>query len=157
MFKKQKEKNEFESLCNCIEDESIKQRILDAGNWYIEKAVTYKRIFYILSLFDIILPVTIPIINEMIEGDASKKIVTCISAVISIVSSLLTFTKCREKWTLYRNTVELIKMELSLYQAHKGGKKRLCKLVKRIEGIMQGEHSRWIGIIKKGSGKKKNP
>lgn len=141
------EMEDFEILYKNIGNEVIKERIRSSGQWYIERSIRYKRYFYSLSIISIILPLIISSVN--ILGDSWEnevRIVTTIaSAIVSMVTGLLTFTKCGEKWTLYRSTIEMIKSELTLFwtKTPVPDEKDLANLTYRLEEIMNKEHSRW--------------
>lgn len=68
---------------------------------------------------------------------------TITSAIVSLITALLTFTKCGEKWTLYRSTIEMMKSELALYSCKKRTDEELEKLVFKLEKIMNQEHNKW--------------
>ena len=141
------EMEDFEILYKNIGNEVIKERIRSSGQWYIERAIQYKRYFYSLSIISIILPLIISSVNILgVSWENEVRIVTTIaSAIVSMVTGLLTFTKCGEKWTLYRSTIEMIKSELTLFwtKTPVPDEKDLVNLTYRLEEIMNKEHSRW--------------
>ena len=141
------EMEDFEILYKNIGNEVIKERIRSSGQWYIERAIRYKRYFYSLSIISIILPLIISSVNILgASWENEVRIVTTIaSAIVSMVTGLLTFTKCGEKWTLYRSTIEMIKSELTLFwtKTPVPDEKDLANLTYRLEEIMNKEHSRW--------------
>ena len=141
------EMEDFEILYKNIENEVIRERIRSSGQWYIERAIRYKRYFYSLSIISIILPLIISSVNILgASWENEVRIVTTIaSAIVSMVTGLLTFTKCGEKWTLYRSTIEMIKSELTLFwtKTPVPDEKDLANLTYRLEEIMNKEHSRW--------------
>ena len=96
------EMEDFEILYKNIGNEVIKERIRSSGQWYIERAIRYKRYFYSLSIISIILPLIISSVNILgASWENEVRIVTTIaSAIVSMVTGLLTFTKCGEKWIL---------------------------------------------------------
>ena len=141
------EMEDFEILYKNIGNEVIKERIRSSGQWYIERAIRYKRYFYSLSIISIILPLIISSVNILgASWENEVRIVTTIaSAIVSMVTGLLTFTKCGEKWTLYRSTIEMIKSELTLFwtKTPVPDENDLANLTYRLEEIMNKEHSRW--------------
>lgn len=44
-----KEKEDFKKLYEGIQNDVVRERIKASGEWYIERATKYKRIFFILS------------------------------------------------------------------------------------------------------------
>lgn len=147
------EMEDFEILYRNIENEVIKERIRSSGEWYIERAIRYKRYFYTLSIISIILPLIISSINILggVYESQVRIITTIASAGVSFITGMLTFTKCGEKWTLYRSTIELIKSELTLYwtKTPDSDGKDLANLVYRLDEIMNKEHNSWKKIQQK--------
>lgn len=143
--KEKEEKEDFEKLYQNIPNEVLKARIKSSGNWYIERAIRFKRLFEILGLISIILPLIISILNNFEKTNLAVSICALLTA---LVTSLLTFTKCREKWTLYRTTIEQIKRELTLYWVDELNDEKLKELAIKIEDIMAQEHKVWIQDLK---------
>lgn len=142
------EKRDFEALYMGIRNTAIKARIKSAGEWYIEKAVLYKFLFFFFGILSIAMPLIVTINMGMPENWIYTRQVTVICSVIAALSSSLsTFLKCRDKWTLYRMTIEKIKQELSIYWAKKSGEDALYELVIKIERKMEMEHKEWRGMI----------
>lgn len=139
------EKADFAELYKGIQNEVLKARIRSAGNWYIERAIKCKAVFYILEIISIVLPLLISVLNSC---EKSNTVVTICALSTALVTSLLTFSKCREKWTLYRTTIEQIKRELTLYWVDEPDDEKLKDLAIRIEGIMEQEHKVWIRYSK---------
>lgn len=112
---------EFESLYRNIQNDVVRERIKSTGEWYIRHAKLYKILFYVFSIISIVLPLVISSINVLGTGHENEiRVVTTItSAIVSLITALLTFTKCGEKWTLYRSTIEMMKSELALYSCKK--------------------------------------
>lgn len=146
--KKIKEMKDFEILYRDIENKSIRGRIKSTGEWYIEKATHYKRIFYVLSMMAIVLPLVISAINVLGEdyGACIRVITTIGSTMVAMATGILTFTKCREKWTLYRSSIEKMKKELSLYSVGEKDDEALHKMVCRLEEMMEDERNKWREI-----------
>ena len=143
------EMEDFEILYKDIENKVVRERIRSAGEWYIDRAIRYKRYFYTLSVIGIIVPLLISCINILgiNYGEQVRVITTVASAVVSFTTSLLTFSKVKEKWTLYRNTIELIKRELTLYAIKKENDEDLVNLVCDLEELMSEERVRWEKIL----------
>lgn len=136
---------EFEFLYRGIDNAIVRERIKSTGEWYIRRAKFYKFLFYVFSIISIVLPLVISSVNVLGTGHETEiRVVTTItSAIVSLITSLLTFTKCGEKWTLYRSTVEMMKSELALYGCKKQTDAELEKLMFKLEKIMNQEHNKW--------------
>ena len=57
-----KEKEDFKKLYEGIQNDVVRERIRASGEWYIERATKYKRIFFILSAIGIIAPLLVTVI-----------------------------------------------------------------------------------------------
>ena len=138
-----------------IQNDVVRERIKASGEWYIERATKYKRIFFILSAIGIIAPLLVTVIisaglNHTDGGSdmAVRIVIAACSALASFSSTFMVVLKCKEKWTNYRNTVEQIKSELVYYSIDEETDcERLKKLVDRTEKIMREEHGRWNEIL----------
>ena len=150
-----KEKEDFKKLYEGIQNDVVRERIRASGEWYIERATKYKRIFFILSAIGIIAPLLVTVIisaglNHTDGGSdmAVRIVIAACSALASFSSTFMVVLKCKEKWTNYRNTVEQIKSELVYYSIDEETDcERLKKLVDRTEKIMREEHGRWNEIL----------
>lgn len=136
---------DFESLYRNIQNDVVRERIKSTGEWYIRHAKFYKILFYVFSIISIVLPLIISSVNVLGAGHENEiRVVTTItSAIVSLITALLTFTKCGEKWTLYRSTIEMMKSELALYNCKNRTDEELEKLVFKLEKIMNQEHNKW--------------
>lgn len=143
----EKEKNDLERLYKDIPNEAVKARIKSCGEWYIEYAILYKWIFYIFSVIGIILPLVVTMINALGCPEEIKTVTMICSVLISFCTSFLTFTKCREKWTLYRNTVEGMKRELMIYWGNEEEKTGIKNLIFNLEKYMEEEHHEWTSFV----------
>ena len=149
------EKEDFKKLYEGIQNDVVRERIRASGEWYIERATKYKRIFFILSAIGIIAPLLVTVIisaglNSTKDGNdmTFRIVIAACSALASFSSTFMVVLKCKEKWTNYRNTVEQIKSELVYYSIDEGtDSERLKKLVDRTEKIMREEHGRWNEIL----------
>ena len=85
-----------------------------------------------------------------------------ISALVTILSSVLASFKHKESWLNYRATAEALKREQYYYQARVGDyvgvEDREALFVQRVEGIMANENAEWLGIqrLKDEAGKPKS-
>lgn len=152
-YKIKKEKEDFKRLYEGITNKTVKERIRASGEWYIASAVKYKRYFFILSTIAIVAPLLITVVNSMGTGDAENAMKIRISTarysvLASFASTFLVVSKCKEKWTSYRMTLERIKSALVLYSIDEGDdEERLKRLVTRTERIMKEEHDKWQEIL----------
>lgn len=152
-YKIKKEKADFKRLYEGITNETVKERIRASGEWYIASAVKYKRYFFILSTIAIVAPLLITVVNSTggvgIRSASRIRISTArYSVLASFASTFLVVSKCKEKWTSYRMTLERIKSVLVLYSIDEGTEEeRLKRLVTRTERIMKEEHDRWQEIL----------
>lgn len=135
---------DFEELYKRFEDETVKARIKSTGEWYIKKALRYKNMYYWFSFINITLPLATTIISTGVFGEQHIKWITALlSAGATLAASSLALLKCRDKWTLYRHTVEQIKKKLSLYWACDESERSVCKLMVSLENCMEEEHNEW--------------
>lgn len=152
-FAKKREKEEFKRLYEGIPDKVLRTRVQSIGDWYIESAFKYKRIFYSCSVLAIMIPVLVTTANGIFISEAQEGVVKVFtilgSAVTALSTAFLSFSKCREKWTLYRSTFERIKRELSIYWAKENADQRLESLIVKIEDYMKEEHEEWWEISRK--------
>lgn len=146
------EKEIWGKLCAEIPDETLKVRIQSAGEWYANSAYLYKWIFYICSFIGIVVPIIVTAANGLFssaETIEAVKVITIIgSAFTALSAAFLSFSKCHDKWTLYRSTFEKMKQELSIFQAEKNDDKDLKELINRLEKLMEEEHIEWLNISK---------
>ena len=138
-----REKVNFAKLYEGIKNDVVRERIKSSGEWYIENAMKYKIWFWVLSIFGIVAPLVITIISSIeINGKGSASI-----RIVIAVCSVLAVSKCKEKWTNYRNAVEQIKSALVWYSVDDGeDNEKLKRLVTRTERIMKEELNRWNEI-----------
>ena len=142
------EKLDFQLLYEFIPDEEMKKRIRATGNWYIEKAIRCKVLFYFLSILGIFLPLVATGANAF--GNAGSELVRIstilCSLITSLSASLLAFTRCGDKWKIYRKTIENIKRELSSYWIQKNNDEALKNMMDSIEKCMEEENRIWVEI-----------
>lgn len=142
-----KEKKDLEILYTKIPNETEKIRIQSCVEWYTEHAILYKWIFYILSIIGIVLPLVVTTLNVAGNGEKTKFVTVICSAFISLCASLLTLTKCHEKWTLYRSTLESMKRVLMHYWCEKEENREVRNLILKLEECMEAEHLKWAEFV----------
>ena len=149
-----KEKEDFKKLYEGIKNDVVRERIRASGEWYIENAAKYRFWFYVFTILGIVAPLAITVISSIgAEGDGAvvARVAIAVCSVLATFSStFLAVSKCKEKWTNYRHTVERIKSVLVKYSVEEGeDSEKLRNLVERTEQIMKEEHDRWKEISEK--------
>lgn len=155
MFKaKEREKQDLKKLYEKIPDEILRARIQSAGEWYINSSFLYKWLFYAFGFAGIAIPILVTAVNGIYSADTVfvKNFTIICSAITALSTAFLSFSKCREKWTLYRSTIEKIKRELSLYWSENMNDQKLQELVSKLEAYMQEENAQWMVISSKDHG-----
>ena len=142
-----------------IDDPYLEQRFKQSVEWYIRTAKQVKFIYFLLSIIGIVVPATIPIINNVLcYSEKTRLIVNCLSFVTSASAALLSLIKAKEKWLHFRCVAELLQSELSLYAEgvghYRDKSKRNQYFAERIEKIMANENKRWLDIVNDNSNKK---
>ncbi|MCT4618218.1 MAG: DUF4231 domain-containing protein [Marinisporobacter sp.] len=141
-------KEEIESLDNfteMIENQIIKSRVKHLLEWYVKKATSYKCCYYILSIAMIIINASIPVIHQF-KWEQSKIFVSSISAIASIIASILTLVSVKDTWFRYRKHVELIKTECMLFNCQCGDYSKEDRekiFIENIENIISEERGYW--------------
>lgn len=140
-----KEKKSLEMYTSNIQDKYIKNRIDHILSWYTNKATFYKRLFYTLSVVLLVINASIPFINQL-ELDYSPIIITGVSTIATIITGILTLFTMKDTWFRYRNHVELIKSQCSLFNGQVGvysKDSREKQLIRNIESIIDEERGLW--------------
>lgn len=159
LFKgKGNEKKDFEILYHGISNDILKGRIRTTGEWYINNAYLYKWLYYIVGFSGIAIPIAVTVVNGVYYGNSDfVQFFTIIaSAITALATSFLSFSKCHEKWTLYRMTLEKIKRELALYWAGHENEEDLKILVTNLEKYMEEENMEWLNISVREKNTKEN-
>ena len=150
--KVKKEKADFAKLYEGIKNDVVKERIKTSGEWYIENAAKYKCYFFALSIIGIAAPLVVTVLgsvgaSKLNEANEIRIWTAVFSVVASFTSTMLVVSRCKEKWTNYRNAVERIKNALVWYSVDdEEDNEKLKKLVTRTERIMKDELNRWNEI-----------
>lgn len=146
------EKDNIEKLCCVIKDPILQKRIQVCMEWYQKKAINNKRIFYILSIMTITLPLLVTMVNSLegMTNACAKNMASIFSMLATLAASFLCLFKCQEKWILYRTTLERMKKKLSLYQAGIIGDNAVKELFIELEDCMDVEHVKWEGLQNQG-------
>ena len=123
--------------------------------WLSRKSAKYKRGFHILSVSNIVLSVTVPIVTAVVvtvaeTGDPVRWVAVGLAGVVAIITGLQQLFRFKEQWTSYRATAELLKKERHLYDAkvgdYAGGddNQRRSAFIIRVESILGKENENWI-------------
>ena len=129
-------------------EEICGMRTKNCLEWYMRKAVFYKRMFYILSIVNLAVPLASTV---LMAQDQSTRVGIVLAGVTSLSASLLALYDMREKWIMYRTAAENIKSQYCLYcgkvfpydkeDAH-------AKYLLRLEDYMAGVHVQWYALQK---------
>ena len=96
----------------------------------------------------------IPVITLSIDSTGVQKyIVASLSAVATILSSILMLKKTRDTWVEYRFTCEALKREQAMFETKSGKYAGMAfqafqSFVTSCENIMASENSTWLDLIK---------
>ena len=133
----EKEKSAFEPLYINIPNETLKYRIKNMGEWYIEYACKNKFRFYFFNFIAIIAPLVVTLFNALsLEyGDIVKVVTVSCSLLTSFSASYVALTRCLEKWKIYRDSIESIKRLLVLYWVDQIDDQNLKTLVNDLEAL----------------------
>ena len=136
-------------------DQYIRERLDPQIKYHDNKSQQSKKLYYRLSIFNIILLGAIPVVSLTADGFPSVKyIVAVASAVASIQTAILTFMKLKENWLSSRATCEDLISEREQYRCLAGPYKGLTHkeaapiLTERCEAIMSKERSSWSARMK---------
>lgn len=140
-------KSELRSLeiyWDVLKDGSGKERIKDLLNWYIRKAIFFKKFYYILSFLLIAINAVIPV---LISTDFAQREITIaiLSCIATIITSSLTLFTMKDTWLRYRENAEKMKSECIKFSQGIGDyeDKEERKLIENIEKIVQNERDTW--------------
>ncbi len=129
-------------LYDDLEDEKLKKRIKNSLNWFIKKAVVYKRCYYTFSSTSIITPLALTIMNSVesstFMANNFKQYSAILATITTVATSLLALFRFKDQWQEYRETAEILKSELMKYQMKTGDYEQqdIQKLCDRVEAII---------------------
>jgi len=131
-------------------DQYILERLNPQIEYYDNKSQGSKKLYYGLSIGNIVLLGIIPVVSLTSDGfPAVKYIVAAAGAVASIQTGILTFMKLKENWLASRDTCEALKSEREKFRCLAGVYKEArpdeadALLAERCEEIMSAERSSW--------------
>ncbi len=148
--------NEFMPYLDFMDDSNIKKyilnRVINQINWYDKKSIHFQRQFKWMSVLSIILSASIPIFTtvNLEKHFIIKIIVVIISALVTIITSILSLCKYRELWVEYRNCCETLKSLLYKFFnnsdpfSSKDDNTRNSLLILSCETILNSEVNKWI-------------
>lgn len=140
-------RDELQSLdifISSIQNKIIRARVKQVLNWNVKKATYHKYLFYSLSMINIILNSSIPIINQLDEYDLA---ITIIASITSIITSTITLINFKDVWYRYRKTAEEIKRECMKLNCRYGEyefEDRETRFLINFESIVSNETDLWI-------------
>lgn len=137
------------------EKDYIQKRILPQIEYYSGSSRRFRLEYYVFSIGSIILMAAVPIITMLPDTISGAKYVSAsISAIASVLSSILLLRGTRDNWIEYRSTSEMLKSELYAFKAKSVEYKivdynqRFRLFVDRCESIMQAERTGWYSRMK---------
>lgn len=117
----------------------MQQRICNSLNWYIRKAVIYKRGYYFFASLSIITPLVATFVHSIDSYAYADICNILLASLTTISSSLLALYRFKDRWKEYRETTEKLKSELIQYHMKCGIYKRadLKVLCQSIEALLR--------------------
>ncbi len=140
-----KEYQDYEFFLSEIPDKTLRMRAKLSLKYYLNKAVLYKRLWFLFSIAGIVLPAVatfIASLNSSLKEVDLSNVVILITACTTVVTGLMALFKCADKKTSYRNSAENLKSELCAYASNHGiysenPSKKDEILYKRLESIIK--------------------
>ena len=136
-------------------DEYLRDRLDDQIRWHGDKAAWNQRWFRRLQLAQIAMGALIPFasgtVGLLLEADSALPVIASgfLGVLIAFTGGVLALYAFQENWVSYRSTAEALKRERALYRAGVEpyqGADAFDLLVRRAEGIMTAEHTRWASM-----------
>ena len=162
------EKDYVVKVLDFVEKDSIRFRISNLLKWYIDKAESSKRMYYIFNIAALLSNAAIPILALSNNNGAAKIFVSILAAIAGVSLSINNLGHYKENWTNYRKCAEGIKQAVSAYSIKKeiyltlnGSKNDLTpanekyivkleqELLTEIDTIVSLEGKRWFEIHSK--------
>ncbi|CAM1339202.1 DUF4231 domain-containing protein [Tenacibaculum aestuarii] len=130
-------------------EQYINERLNNQIDWHDKKSYHNKKLFYTFHVLEVFLALLIPFLNSITDEKSlwSYKIISFISLTIAIISTILSLSKFQTNWVQYRLISETLKSEKFLYLTKSppyNQGEAYNTLVKRIEGIILKENSKWF-------------
>lgn len=125
--------------------------IKDLLVYYVQNAIFYKKLFYILNISAIVLNAAIPIVNQTKWVD-TKLMTTVISTLAAVIISLLALANVKDSWIRYRNYAEKLKSECNKVNAGIGAynttdlTKKKKRFFEALENISTEDLALWTKV-----------
>ena len=150
-----KEIENYEYLCDKIQNEDYQKRVKYSFIYYIRNANFYKYLGMTLSILGIVMPAFATVLTVC---GAHTGWITFATASATAASGLFAYLKCADKQATYRKAAENMKAELVAYAAGQGvykteeGKEtdKDTLLFERIEPIIQNGYEKIAALERKG-------
>ena len=137
-----------------METDYYEARLKPQMEYYHKKCASLQKEYRRLSIAVITINALIPVLSiSVTSGGAVQYIIALLSAVASVLMSVLLLNNTKEVWLEYRSTYEKLKREKILYDvsAEKYQDRSMQQLAVACEDIMASEHRQWKELY---SGKK---
>lgn len=136
-----------------LKDEKLQKRVQNSLNWFIKKAVVYKRCYYTFASTSIITPITLTIMNSVESStfiaNNFKQYSAILATITTVASSLLALFRFKDQWQEYRQTAEVLKAELMKFQMKSGeyANQDMKVLCNKIESIIAQSNINQMKIV----------
>lgn len=134
-------------------NEYIETRLHDQQSYFNMKALRYKRIYFLLNIFVLILSASIPVITASNGSIATihKTIITLLGSCVTVLSGVLSLTKCQEQWLHYRAISERLKNIEVLYSTgtapYDNESTSFSLLVTTCENVINDGCTDWLKMV----------
>ncbi len=132
------------------EKDYMEKRLIPQIEYYSKTSRHLQKEYYIISIASTVTMATVPVITIWPDTyGITRYIVAAISALASVLSSVLLIRRTKDNWIEYRVTSEMLQSELAVFKATAGEyqmqdhRPRFALFVERCERIMQSERSGW--------------
>jgi hypothetical protein len=114
--------------------------------YYEGSASRYFWAYHLANSYVIGMASAIPVLLKV--GDVNLVVVSALAASVAGVQGIASLFRLHENWLNYRSTAELIRREVTLYEAgvddYANRTRAESLLVKRVEGLVLKEHAGWL-------------
>ncbi len=134
-------------------DPYVKDRYQNQIDWYDKKAIQNRKRYKVSKTVIIVLSFSVPIVIAL-SYDFSRIVSIALSSIVAVLSAFVAAFKFYENWVNYRTTCESLISEKHCYDfgigPYKGCGDREALFVDRIEGLISGEHTKWLALEEEG-------
>ena len=130
-------------------EEYIKERLNKQQQWHSNKAVTFKKRYYVCQVIAVICTIITPIFitfYRIYEYESLFILSACASIIVGISQSISVLFKWKDIWLNYRAISEQLKSYLYYFQTSDKNKKDEIKLRNNVENLLMSEHKKWLEI-----------